>query len=92
MNDADIQRNIAAAETLMLALDATLRQQDASRPLALLAVSKLLGQLVVIIDPAQPQEMLDCAYHAALDEMRLRATAQALHAAGLGAIMPVRQS
>ncbi len=92
MNDAGIQHETALAYRLMSQISATINQQCASPATALLALAKLLGQTVVMVDPAKPAELLDCACHVARDEMRLRATAQALQAAGLGAIMPVTRA
>ncbi len=92
MNEAGIQHETALAYRLMFQLSATINQQGVSPATALLALAKLLGQTVVMVDPSKPAELLDCAHHVARDEMRLRATAQALQAAGLGALMPVTRA
>ena len=90
MNEADIQRENLAAYDLAVWLSDTINASGASPAVALLAVAKLLGQMVVIFDPRGPAELLEGVHMAAQDEMRQRATFQALQAAGLGAIMPVK--
>lgn len=92
MNDEAISHENALAYRLMFQLSATINQQNVSPATALLALAKLLGQTVVHVDRENPAELLDCACHVAQGEMRLRATAQALQAAGLGAIMPVTRA
>ena len=92
MNDADIQRENNAAYRLMFEISAAINARGVSPATAILALAKLLGQTAVMVDPSKPAELLDCACHVARDEMRLRATGQALQAAGLGALMPVTRA
>lgn len=90
MTDAEVQQELAIAYRLMMQIAATINQSGVPSQTALLALAKLLGQTVVMVDPRNPADLLECAHTVARDEMRLRATAQALQAAGLGALMPVR--
>ena len=90
MTEDDIARENLAAYHLMVLMTNTINASGASPAVALLAAAKLLGQVVVMLDPRDPAELLECAHIVAQDEMRQRATFQALQAAGLGAIMPVK--
>lgn len=90
MTDDDIHPENAAAIALMAEVSAFIGARQPSAGVALLALAKLVGQTCVFIDPHNPAELLDCSFHAARDEMRLRGLAWRLHVVGLGAIMPVR--
>lgn len=88
MNQANVQRENNAAIALMGEVAAFINYRQVSPAVALLALAKLIGQSVTVLDPQRPDELLDCAFHVARNEMRLRAVATRLQAAGLGAIMP----
>lgn len=63
---------------------------NVSCAVALTAMAKLLGQGAAQFGGDDPTALLEAAFQAARNEMRLRAMAVRLQAAGLGALMPVR--
>lgn len=62
------------------------------RGVALMAMAKLIGQQVALMEPETPADLLNATFALARDEMRVRALGEQLHAAGLGALMPERQA
>jgi hypothetical protein len=78
-----------AASALASEIAAFVTHRNVSCAVAILAMAKLLGQGAVQFGGPDQAALLDAAFRHAQQEMRLRATAQQLKAAGLGALMPV---
>jgi hypothetical protein len=81
-----------AANALANEVAAFLTLRDVPCAVALLAMAKLLGQGAAQFGAHDPEGLLQVCCDNARDEMRMRRTALALRAAGLGALMPVSGS
>lgn len=93
MNADDEARAISqAANELASETSLFIQHRTVSAPVALLAMAKLLGQGAVVFGGNDPAGLLEVLCSNARDEMQMRRTAQALQAAGLGALMPVTRA
>jgi hypothetical protein len=90
MSHEDEDRAVNDAATVLAnEIAGFINHRDVSCAVAITAVAKLLGQGAARYGGNDPSALLDAACVHARNEMRLRATADRLRAAGLGAIMPV---
>lgn len=81
-----------AANALASEIATFIWRRDVPCAVALLALAKLLGQAASQFGGQDPAGLLEVCCDNARDEMRQRRTAQALQAAGLGALMPVSRA
>lgn len=81
-----------AANALANEVQAFLHHRNVPCAVALLAMAKLVGQGAAVYGGQDPAGLLQVLCDNAREEMQLRRTAEALRAAGLGALMPVQRA
>jgi hypothetical protein len=92
MSPEDEERAVNdAATALANQLAGFLNHSNVSCAVAITALAKLLGQGAARFGGPLPDSLLEAACNHARQEMRLRRVGDRLHAAGLGAIMPMGQ-
>lgn len=81
-----------AANVLANEITAFVCHRNVSCQVALLAMAKLVGQGAAVYGGQDPAGLLQVLCDNAREEMQRRRMAQALRAAGLGALMPVQRA
>lgn len=91
MSPDDEQRAVNDAATVLAnEIAGFIVHRNVSCAVAITAMAKLLGQGAAQFGGDDPAALLAASFGHARNEMRLRAVAVRLQAAGLGALMPVR--
>lgn len=92
MTDREAEQAMDAAMVLAREIGAFIGHRQVPAAVAVIAMAQLLGQSCAHLAPGDEAALLEKAFGVARQNMRLRAVAQQLEAAGLSALMPVSKA